>query len=430
MAEWTASYINDLPDPSFAVIESGGEKDDAGKTVPRSLRHFPHHAANGDVDLPHLRNALGRLDQSDLSDALKSKARKHLEAHAEEENVGEAAEKSLAVKFVDGSDDLIEGLILPYGGPLGGRDLTGTFFTKDTNFCLEWFPEGGRPGLYAHGFDGATKTSVIGREVKSWVDDKGRWLQAQLDKSHQYWAEIKELVDAGALRMSSGAVDHLVEVAAKSGAIKQWPWVEWSLVPNPANPDAVVYQVKSAEAVQHLVAIGLTPPEPLAAITPAVKGIQTFSDIQAAAVMDDELPEAFDTLRSAIYSAIWAVGADMQPYSADDKQAAIQQSLTEFGAYVVGILDRAARSAPPATKEDRHNSGIGMADIQSIHDHSASLGAACSGAGKATDVPPAPVLAIRAGNGAAPTSEADLATVRKELATKAVETARSLLGRH
>jgi hypothetical protein len=266
--------------------------------------------------------------------------------------------------------------------------------------------------------------------VKSWVDDKGRWLQAQLDKSHQYWAEIKELVDAGALRMSSGAVDHLVEVAAKSGAIKQWPWVEWSLVPNPANPDAVVYQVKSAEAVQHLVAIGLTPPEPLAAITPAVKGIQTFSDIQAAAVMDDELPEAFDTLRSAIYSAIWAVGADMQPYSADDKQAAIQQSLTEFGAYVVGILDRAARSAPPATKEDRHNSGIGMADIQSIHDHSASLGAACSGAGKATDVPPAPVLAIRAGNGAAPTSEADLATVRKELATKAVETARSLLGRH
>lgn len=167
-----------------------------------------------------------------------------------------------AVKVVGETDDawLIEGLILPYGGPLYGQDLTGTHFTKSTDFCLDWFPDGGRPGLYAHGFDATVKTSVVGREVKSWLDDKGRWIQAQIDKAHEYGAEIKELVDQGLLSLSSGAVDHLVQIATKSGEIKRWPWVEWSLVPNPANPEALVYPVKSVDAVAHLTAVGVEDP--------------------------------------------------------------------------------------------------------------------------------------------------------------------------
>jgi HK97 family phage prohead protease len=46
--------INDLPDSDFAYIEPGGKKDDEGKTVPRSLRHYPIH------DAAHTRNALAR----------------------------------------------------------------------------------------------------------------------------------------------------------------------------------------------------------------------------------------------------------------------------------------------------------------------------------------------------------------------------------
>jgi len=88
-AEWDAAYINDLPDAAFAYIEAGGEKDDDGKTTPRSLRHFPHHSAGGDVDLPHLRNALARAPQSDFGD----KALPHLKAHAKEEDVGEEKDK-------------------------------------------------------------------------------------------------------------------------------------------------------------------------------------------------------------------------------------------------------------------------------------------------------------------------------------------------
>ncbi len=63
MAEWDTAYINNLPDSSFLYIEPGGEKDDEGKTTPRSLRHLPIKDASGEIDLPHLRNALSRLGQ-------------------------------------------------------------------------------------------------------------------------------------------------------------------------------------------------------------------------------------------------------------------------------------------------------------------------------------------------------------------------------
>ncbi len=62
-AKWTRAYINDLPDSAFLYIEPGGEKDEDGKTVPRTLRHLPVRDADGNIDLPHLRNAIARLEQ-------------------------------------------------------------------------------------------------------------------------------------------------------------------------------------------------------------------------------------------------------------------------------------------------------------------------------------------------------------------------------
>jgi len=87
--EWTTAYINDLPDSCFAYIEPGGKKDNKDKTVPRSLRHLPYKDENGKVDLPHLRNALARLSQSNLSAEAKAKARAKLIAAAKEHGVGE-----------------------------------------------------------------------------------------------------------------------------------------------------------------------------------------------------------------------------------------------------------------------------------------------------------------------------------------------------
>ena len=62
MAELSTQDVNDLPDSDFAHIEPGGMKDKSGKTVPRSLRHFPIH------DAAHVRNALSRAPQSPFGD--------------------------------------------------------------------------------------------------------------------------------------------------------------------------------------------------------------------------------------------------------------------------------------------------------------------------------------------------------------------------
>ncbi len=63
-AQWTTAFINNLPDSAFLYVEPGGTKDEDGKTTPRSKRHLPYKGSSGEVDLPHLRNAISRLGQS------------------------------------------------------------------------------------------------------------------------------------------------------------------------------------------------------------------------------------------------------------------------------------------------------------------------------------------------------------------------------
>jgi hypothetical protein len=74
---WSRKYIDALPDSCFAYVEPG-EKDEAGRTVPRSKRHLPFKNAEGRIDLPHLRNALARLNQTSLTEEAKEKARRVL----------------------------------------------------------------------------------------------------------------------------------------------------------------------------------------------------------------------------------------------------------------------------------------------------------------------------------------------------------------
>lgn len=83
-AVWTGAYMDSLPDSSFLYVEPGGTKDSDGKTVPRSKRHFPVKDADGKIDLPHLRNALARIPQSNADglnkDALQTRVRRMLES--------------------------------------------------------------------------------------------------------------------------------------------------------------------------------------------------------------------------------------------------------------------------------------------------------------------------------------------------------------
>ena len=78
-AVWTTAYVNDLPDSAFLHIAPGGEKDEQGKTKPRSLRYFPIRDKDGAIDEPHLRNALSRIPQANIPQEAKDKARAEAE---------------------------------------------------------------------------------------------------------------------------------------------------------------------------------------------------------------------------------------------------------------------------------------------------------------------------------------------------------------
>jgi len=71
---WTRAYVAALPDEAFAVVHV---RPDGTKS-----RHLPHHDFEGQVDLPHLRNALARLDQVHWEDPVDAeRAKLHLLMH-------------------------------------------------------------------------------------------------------------------------------------------------------------------------------------------------------------------------------------------------------------------------------------------------------------------------------------------------------------
>jgi hypothetical protein len=165
-----------------------------------------------------------------------------------------APEKALKLSQ-DGGLDI---LAVPFGGPFGGRDSDGEWFSSRTELCLEWFPQT-RPLLYHHGFDDTLQASPVGTvDVKSAKQtDAGWWVRAQLNTSHQYWQDIAALIEDDALFASSAAVPWLVK-RADDGEILRWPWVELSLTPSPANFYAVV---SKAEVSKHFKAAGLPVPD-------------------------------------------------------------------------------------------------------------------------------------------------------------------------
>ena len=74
----SSKEVNNLPDSDFAYISPGGTKDSEGKTTPRSLRHLPI------PDAAHVRNALARLNQTDIPAAAKKTALSKIKRKAKE----------------------------------------------------------------------------------------------------------------------------------------------------------------------------------------------------------------------------------------------------------------------------------------------------------------------------------------------------------
>lgn len=98
MAVWSTAYKDSLNDSCFAYIESGGTKDEGGKTTPRSKRHFPYKDKNGKLDAAHVRDGLSRLPDSDIPDAAKASVRRKLVAAA----------KKLGIEVADDDDNVTQ----------------------------------------------------------------------------------------------------------------------------------------------------------------------------------------------------------------------------------------------------------------------------------------------------------------------------------
>lgn len=88
IARWGDKTFND----SCFIIEKGAEKDKSGDILMK-FKHLPHHnktaddpMSNSTVDIPHLRNALARVNQikpiKESKDAFIKRARTHLSHHA------------------------------------------------------------------------------------------------------------------------------------------------------------------------------------------------------------------------------------------------------------------------------------------------------------------------------------------------------------
>jgi hypothetical protein len=153
--------------------------------------------------------------------------------------------ESVAVKFLRDEDEgaVVGGYIALWGSP-ETKDLQNDYFTPDTWLGLDEYPT--VPALFHHGLDEKVGLSVIGRRVKSGTDDTGAWVEDWLDKSSQYWAMVKPLLDREALFYSPGSAPHLVK-REDDGKLASYPIVEDTFTVIPAQHRLrPVEQIKAA----------------------------------------------------------------------------------------------------------------------------------------------------------------------------------------
>jgi HK97 family phage major capsid protein len=147
-----------------------------------------------------------------------------------------------AVKIISQDEDTA--VVGGYGVIFGGKDASPErdTFTKDTNFMLDLVPN--KPVMYDHGLTEVKHFLGEAPNDSIKIDDKGVWVESQLDRHREYVNEVLALIEEGALGYSSGSVPHLVQRAQKS--IAQWPIIEFSLTPTPAEPRTVgIERIKS-----------------------------------------------------------------------------------------------------------------------------------------------------------------------------------------
>jgi HK97 family phage major capsid protein len=206
---------------------------------------------------------------------------------------------------------LPDGRVVGIGVRFGGQDLTGEYFDKQT-----YLGEGKEfPAMYNHGQDPEVGRRVIGKSKITKTDQIGVWFETQLNLRDEYEKAIYELARAGKLAYSTGSSSHTV--VKDAGYIKQWPLVEVSLTPTPAEPRNGVIPLKSlyGELVQ------------AAAEQDTAQGTdfeQTKPQVEKITETKMEAIEIKSAVDEAVKAALAAQKAEAQAEA--DRQAAIKQA--------------------------------------------------------------------------------------------------------
>jgi len=144
-------------------------------------------------------------------------------------------------------------LLVPFGGPLNGKDTDGQYFDAHTVTQHEIYKT--IPAYYYHGYDPNGNPQgdpeVIGMMHYDHTDEKGHWYKAILDKASELARRIWDAAKRGLARASSGSIPHIVRDNKRNGHIDKWPVVEGSLIDegdkrHPANAYAVALPVMKA----------------------------------------------------------------------------------------------------------------------------------------------------------------------------------------
>lgn len=122
----------------------------------------------------------------------------------------------------------IQVLGLPYGGPNGGKDNEGQFFSPNTEFFDGALDS--PPVMYTHGTQNGFEPEPVGKVTGRWYDRKGGWFNVELDPLSPRYEQLLEAHQTGNLRASTGAVPASYSTDAATGHIDTWLVGELSLV--------------------------------------------------------------------------------------------------------------------------------------------------------------------------------------------------------
>jgi len=130
------------------------------------------------------------------------------------------------------------------------KDGYGTYFTRDTDYCLDWYST--LPWLYHHTHHPSIGTRKVGTWKDKGVDDIGVFLLGELEQREKYLEAIEALLTEKALFPSSGTIGHVASAPQEDGYIATWPIAEVSSTVGPAEFRQQAISPKAIAAIKTL----------------------------------------------------------------------------------------------------------------------------------------------------------------------------------